>query len=53
MGRDDLASYVGTAKETLVRMLRNFKNENIIKTKGSKIVILENDKLLAMLSNLN
>lgn len=53
MGRDDLASYVGTAKETLVRMLRNFKNENIIKTKGSKIVILENDKLHAMLSNLN
>lgn len=52
ISREDLASYVGTAKETLVRMLRTFKNENIIATKGSKIVILKYDELIDMVANL-
>jgi CRP-like cAMP-binding protein len=52
ISREDLASYVGTAKETLVRMLRNFKNENIISSKGSKIIIIRYDELLAMVTNL-
>jgi hypothetical protein len=30
---------VGTAKETVVRMLRFFKDERIISTKGAKITI--------------
>jgi CRP-like cAMP-binding protein len=40
LNRDDFASFVGTAKESLVRNLRHFKDEKIISTQGSKIVIL-------------
>ncbi|HQQ95329.1 MAG TPA: Crp/Fnr family transcriptional regulator [Bacteroidia bacterium] len=41
IGRDDFASYVGTAKETLVRMLRHFKDEGIIVARGKNIRILD------------
>lgn len=41
ISRDDFAGFVGTAKETLVRMLRIFKDQNIISTKGTKITILK------------
>lgn len=41
INRDDFAGFVGTAKETLVRMLRTFKDEEIIVTKGTKIQILK------------
>jgi CRP-like cAMP-binding protein len=50
--RDDFAGFVGTAKETLVRMLRFFKDENIIETKGTKIIILKYRTLLSMVSDL-
>lgn len=43
--RDDLASMVGTAKETVIRMLSDFKDEKLIEIKGSKITIL-NEKAL-------
>jgi len=39
--RDDFASYVGTAKETLVRMLRQFKDEEIIVANGTNITITD------------
>lgn len=52
IGRDDFAGFVGTAKETLVRMLRTFKNKNIITTKGTKIIILKQEALLDMLSEI-
>jgi CRP-like cAMP-binding protein len=52
INRDDFAGFVGTAKETLVRMLRIFKDENIIATKGTKIVILKHRVLLNMLENM-
>lgn len=52
ISRDDFASFVGTAKETLVRMLRFFKDERIIETKGTKIIILKYRTLLGMVSNL-
>jgi CRP-like cAMP-binding protein len=41
IARDDFASYVGTAKETLVRMLRQFKDEGIIEANGTNITILD------------
>jgi len=41
INRDDFAGFVGTAKETLVRMLRTFKDQEIIVTKGTKIKILK------------
>jgi CRP-like cAMP-binding protein len=52
INRDDFAGFVGTAKETLVRMLRIFKNEKIITTKGTKIVILKHRVLLNMMETM-
>lgn len=46
INRDDFAGFVGTAKETLVRMLRIFKDENIITTKGTKIVVAKPKALI-------
>lgn len=40
--RADFANIVGTAVATLVRLLHDFKEENLIRTQGRKIVI--NDK---------
>ncbi|MEH6536017.1 MAG: Crp/Fnr family transcriptional regulator [Psychroserpens sp.] len=39
INRDDLASMVGTAKESVVRMLKDFKEEQLITTKRSSIYI--------------
>ena len=39
--REDLAQLVGTAKETTIRVLSDLKKDNIIKTEGSKIYILD------------
>ncbi|MEQ8471530.1 MAG: Crp/Fnr family transcriptional regulator [Marinoscillum sp.] len=44
--REDLANIVGTAIETLVRLLRDFKEEQIIETKGRTIRILHPAKLV-------
>jgi len=41
--REDLANIVGTATETLIRLLHDFKEENLISTKGRKINV-ENSK---------
>jgi len=52
INRDDFASFVGTAKETLVRTLRIFKDEKIISSKGTKITILKPRTLLNMVSEM-
>ncbi|MDO8998522.1 MAG: Crp/Fnr family transcriptional regulator [Bacteroidota bacterium] len=52
INRDDFAGFVGTAKETLVRMLRIFKDEKIITTKGTKIIILKHKVLLDMVADM-
>jgi CRP-like cAMP-binding protein len=44
--REDFANIVGTAVETLVRLLRDFKEENLIETQGRKIMIKNIQKLL-------
>jgi CRP-like cAMP-binding protein len=44
--REDFANIVGTAVETLVRLLRDFKDENLITTQGRKISITNRQKLL-------
>jgi CRP-like cAMP-binding protein len=49
ISRTDLASMIGTAKETLVRTLTEFKEENIIETDGSKITIVDLPKLNTLL----
>ncbi len=38
--REDLANMVGTAKETVIRTLADFKEEELVKIKGSRITIL-------------
>lgn len=38
--REDLANMVGTAKETVIRTLADFKDEKLVKVKGSRITIL-------------
>lgn len=44
--RDELASYVGTATETLIRLLSEFKEEKLIETKGRKIFIIDAEGLV-------
>lgn len=46
--RDDLASMAGMATETVSRILTDFKDEEIIEKKGSKIVILDEFRLQNM-----
>lgn len=48
LSRNDLANYVGTAEETLVRMLQDFKQRKIIRTEGRKIIILKPKELEAI-----
>jgi CRP-like cAMP-binding protein len=46
MSREDLANLVGTARENVVRVLTEFKNEGILETHGRKIVVLDIKKLV-------
>lgn len=43
--RDDLASIVGTATESLIRTLSDFKEEKLVEVKGGKITIIDVPKL--------
>ncbi|MEQ1747692.1 MAG: response regulator [Saprospiraceae bacterium] len=43
--REDLASIAGTAKETLIRTLTDFKNEGLIEVKDSVVVVVKLEKL--------
>lgn len=45
ISRDDLANYVGTKTETLVRMLRHFKDEGIIRSNGRQLLVLKPKEL--------
>lgn len=44
--REDLANIVGTATETIIRLLHDFKEENLIKTNGRKIMVLDAPRLV-------
>jgi CRP-like cAMP-binding protein len=45
ISRDDIAHYVGTATESLIRTLSDFKAEKLIEIKEGKIRILNEEKL--------
>ncbi|GAB4201382.1 MAG: response regulator [Bacteroidia bacterium] len=45
MSRNDLSGLVGTATETLIRTLSDFKEEGIVEVKGSNIKIVNEEKL--------
>lgn len=46
MTREDLANIVGTATETLIRTLHDFKDEELIKVEGRKIQVTDAQKLV-------
>lgn len=41
LSREDIADIVGTATESAIRMISEFKKENYIKTKGKRIAIVD------------
>ncbi|WP_207515677.1 response regulator [Longitalea luteola] len=49
ISREDIAQYVGTATESLIRTLSDFKSEKLIEIKDSKIRITQPDKLKNLL----
>lgn len=46
LSREDLANFVGTATETLIRLLKQFKSEEVINIMTRKIEIINKEKLL-------
>jgi DNA-binding response OmpR family regulator len=49
ISRDDIAQYVGTATESLIRTLSDFKEEKLIEIKSGKIIVTNPDKLKNLL----
>ncbi len=50
ISREDLAALIGTAKETTIRLLTEFKEEGILTTKGSHITLLKPERLVEIAS---
>lgn len=46
LSREDLANMVGTAIETLVRLLHVFNQDKLIELKGKKIIVLNSKELI-------
>lgn len=49
--REDLANTIGTATETLIRLLHDFKEEGLIESKGRKIRVVD-DRALFKVANI-
>jgi len=49
ISREDFARYVGTATESLIRTLSDFKSEKLIEIKESKIIISDLERLTNLL----
>lgn len=49
ISRDDIAHYIGTATESLIRTLSDFKSEKLIAIKEGKVLISEPEKLRTLL----
>jgi CRP-like cAMP-binding protein len=48
--REDLAQVVGTATESLIRTLSDFKQEKLIEISNGKIIVLNEEKLKNLLN---
>ena len=46
LSREDMANFVGTATETLIRLLKDFKEEGLVETNTRKITVLDAKKML-------
>lgn len=44
--REDMANFVGTATETLIRLLKDFKDEELIRTHARKVEIIDKEGLV-------
>ncbi len=51
LSREDMANFVGTATETLIRLLKDFKEEDLIATHARKVEILNREGLLKVAGN--
>lgn len=51
VAREDLANMVGTATESLIRLLKQFKSESIISVSARKIKIIDIDALKRLSTN--
>ena len=47
--RDELASYIGIATESLIRTISDFKSEKLVDIKDGKIMVINRDKLKHLL----
>lgn len=45
ISREDLGNFAGTATETIIRLLSEYKNEGLVESKGRKIRLLDTGKL--------
>jgi CRP/FNR family transcriptional regulator, cyclic AMP receptor protein len=48
ISREDLANIAGTATESLIRTLSDFKSEKLISIQDGKITLLEEKKLASL-----
>lgn len=48
ISREDLSNFVGTATETVIRLLSDYKSEGLVESKGRKIKLLNVEKLKMM-----
>ena len=51
ISREDLSNFVGTATETLIRLLSEYKAEGLVEAKGRKIKLLNPEKLKSLAGN--
>lgn len=52
ISREDLASIVGTAKESLIRSLSELKKEGLVDTTGKEIIILDEEGLMKVVKGI-
>lgn len=46
LSREDLANFIGTATETLIRLLKEFKEDGLIEIKTRKLILLNREEIL-------
>lgn len=52
LSREDIANIVGSATETVIRLISEFKEEGLIQVKGRKIYILDTQKMSDIAHNI-
>lgn len=48
LSREDMANFVGTATETLIRLLKEFKEEGLLQIQTRKLIVLDAKKLISI-----